>query len=90
VALCMPLVTLIIVNLACEVIFITCMFHSCLVFASVSSYMWPGFDCRCGGHFCSMHRYSDIHQCPFNYQALSQLEIRKHNPVVAAEKVKKI
>jgi len=50
----------------------------------------PGFDCRCGGHFCGMHRYSDMHQCAFNYHALAQSEIRKHNPVVAAEKVKKI
>lgn len=49
-----------------------------------------GFDCRCGGHFCGLHRYSDMHQCAFNYHALAQSEIRKHNPVVAAEKVKKI
>lgn len=49
-----------------------------------------GFDCRCGGQFCSVHRYSDTHQCPFNYHALAQSEIRMHNPVVAAEKVKKI
>jgi hypothetical protein len=49
-----------------------------------------GFDCRCGGHFCTTHRYSDTHNCEFNYHALAQSEIRKHNPVVAAEKVKKI
>jgi len=49
-----------------------------------------GFDCRCGGHFCAMHRYSDTHDCSFNYRELAQAEIRKHNPVVAAEKVKKI
>lgn len=49
-----------------------------------------GFDCRCGGHFCSIHRYSDTHGCSFDYHELAQAEIRKHNPVVAAEKVKKI
>jgi len=49
-----------------------------------------GFDCRCGGHFCSMHRYSDMHKCSFDYRQLAQSEIRKHNPVVAAEKVAKI
>jgi len=53
-------------------------------------YVQSGFDCRCGGHFCSMHRYSDTHHCSFNYHALAQSEIRKHNPIVAAEKVKKI
>jgi hypothetical protein len=49
-----------------------------------------GFDCRCGGHFCGIHRYSDTHSCTFNYRELAQAEIRKHNPVVAAEKVKRI
>jgi len=49
-----------------------------------------GFDCRCGGHFCSLHRYSDMHGCSFDYRQLAQSEIRKHNPVVAAEKVAKI
>lgn len=49
-----------------------------------------GFNCRCGGQFCSIHRYSDTHKCSFNYRELAQTEIRKHNPVVAAEKVKKL
>merc|ERR1719237_837900 len=26
-----------------------------------------GFTCRCGGLFCSIHRYSDKHQCDFDY-----------------------
>jgi len=49
-----------------------------------------GIDCRCGGHFCSVHRYSDMHECTFDYRQMAQSEIRKHNPVVAAEKVAKI
>lgn len=49
-----------------------------------------GFDCRCGGHYCGLHRYSDVHGCTFDYRQLAQAEIRRHNPVVAAEKVKKI
>lgn len=49
-----------------------------------------GFDCRCGGQFCSVHRYSDMHECSFDYRQLAQSEIRKHNPVVAAEKITKI
>jgi len=49
-----------------------------------------GFECRCGGLFCSMHRYSDTHSCAFNYRELAQEQIRKNNPVVAGEKVKKI
>ena len=27
-----------------------------------------GFTCRCGGLFCSIHRYSDKHECKFDYK----------------------
>jgi len=49
-----------------------------------------GFTCRCGGLFCSIHRYSDKHECNFDYKALGAEEISKSNPVVVAEKVSKI
>ncbi|XP_028258488.1 AN1-type zinc finger protein 6 isoform X1 [Parambassis ranga] len=49
-----------------------------------------GFDCRCGNMFCSMHRYSDVHNCTFNYQAEAAEKIRKENPVIVAEKIQKI
>merc|ERR1712038_829854 len=49
-----------------------------------------GFTCRCGGLFCSIHRYSDKHECNFDYKQLGAQEIKKANPVVMAEKVKKI
>jgi len=49
-----------------------------------------GFDCRCGGQFCSIHRYSDKHNCSFDYKALGEKEISGNNPVVTAQKVAKI
>jgi len=49
-----------------------------------------GFECRCGGLFCSLHRYSDKHKCSFDYHALGAEQIRKANPVVVSEKVQKI
>lgn len=49
-----------------------------------------GFECRCGGLFCSMHRYSDKHECDFDYKELGAEEIRKSNPVVVANKIQKI
>ncbi|KAK3579697.1 hypothetical protein CHS0354_029176 [Potamilus streckersoni] len=49
-----------------------------------------GFECRCGGLFCSIHRYSDKHDCTFNYKELAQEQIRKNNPVVVGEKIQKI
>merc|ERR1711976_224220 len=46
-----------------------------------------GFTCRCGGLYCSIHRYSDKHECTFDYKELGAEEIRKSNPVVVASKV---
>ncbi|KAL3841229.1 hypothetical protein ACJIZ3_025820 [Penstemon smallii] len=49
-----------------------------------------GFNCRCGNLFCSVHRYSDKHECPFDYQAAARDSIAKSNPLVKAEKIDKI
>ncbi|XP_029430653.1 AN1-type zinc finger protein 6 [Rhinatrema bivittatum] len=49
-----------------------------------------GFECRCGNVFCSIHRYSDVHSCSYDYKADAAEKIRKENPMVAGEKVQKI
>jgi len=49
-----------------------------------------GFSCRCGGLFCGIHRYSDKHECSFDYNAMGKKEIAEANPVVVAQKVAKI
>ncbi|KAK4281851.1 hypothetical protein QN277_013298 [Acacia crassicarpa] len=49
-----------------------------------------GFSCKCGNVFCAMHRYSDKHDCPFDYRAVGQDAIAKANPVIKAEKLDKI
>ncbi|KAJ8035573.1 AN1-type zinc finger protein 6 [Holothuria leucospilota] len=49
-----------------------------------------GFVCRCGGLFCSIHRYSDKHECSFDYRTHGKEEIRKNNPVVVGEKIQKL
>ncbi|MED6168826.1 Zinc finger A20 and AN1 domain-containing stress-associated protein 8 [Stylosanthes scabra] len=49
-----------------------------------------GFNCRCGSLFCSVHRYSDKHNCPFDYRIAGQDAIAKANPIVKAEKLDKI
>ena len=48
------------------------------------------FACRCSGIFCSLHRYSDKHECSFDYNALGRAEIAKNNPVIKAAKLNKI
>lgn len=49
-----------------------------------------GFNCKCGNLFCSSHRYSDKHGCPFDYRTAARDGIAKANPVVKAEKLDKI
>lgn len=49
-----------------------------------------GFQCRCGGEYCSLHRYANEHQCTFDYKEMGQNEIRKNMPVVQAERVRRI
>ncbi|KAF5748767.1 zinc finger family protein [Tripterygium wilfordii] len=49
-----------------------------------------GFKCRCGNLFCATHRYSDKHDCPFDYRSVARDTIAQANPVVKAEKLDKI
>ncbi|TRZ03164.1 hypothetical protein DNTS_027826 [Danionella cerebrum] len=49
-----------------------------------------GFDCRCGNLFCGLHRYSDKHNCPYDYKTEAAAKIRKENPVVVADKIQRI
>lgn len=49
-----------------------------------------GFSCRCGNLFCGTHRYSDEHDCPFDYRTAARDAIAKANPLIKAEKLDKI
>lgn len=49
-----------------------------------------GFRCRCGDLFCGRHRYSDSHDCSFDYKAFGREQISKANPVIRAAKIIKI
>ncbi|CAL9155113.1 unnamed protein product [Musa hybrid cultivar] len=49
-----------------------------------------GFTCRCGNLFCSVHRYSDKHDCSFDYRSAAQNALAKANPVVKPKKLDKI
>ncbi|XP_020112264.1 zinc finger AN1 domain-containing stress-associated protein 15-like [Ananas comosus] len=48
------------------------------------------FRCRCGDLFCGRHRYSDAHDCSFDYKAAGREEIARNNPVIRASKIIKI
>ncbi|KAG8370911.1 hypothetical protein BUALT_Bualt13G0032600 [Buddleja alternifolia] len=49
-----------------------------------------GFRCRCGDMFCSEHRYSDRHDCSYDYKAAGREAIERENPVVRAAKLLKV
>ncbi|KAM3383649.1 hypothetical protein ACQJBY_008373 [Aegilops geniculata] len=46
-----------------------------------------GFACRCGGTFCSLHRYVDGHACGFDYKKVGREQIAQQNPLVAPSKL---
>lgn len=46
-----------------------------------------GFRCRCGELFCAEHRYSDRHDCSFDYKTAGREAIARENPVVKAAKI---
>ncbi|XP_004510979.1 zinc finger A20 and AN1 domain-containing stress-associated protein 5 [Cicer arietinum] len=49
-----------------------------------------GFRCRCGDLFCSEHRYSDRHDCSYDYKTVGREAIARENPVVRAAKIVKL
>lgn len=49
-----------------------------------------GFRCRCGELFCAEHRYSDRHDCSFDYKAAGRDAIARENPVVKAPKIVRV
>eukprot|EP01055_Gregarina_sp_Pseudo9_P005656 Gregarina_sp_Pseudo_9__5655@NODE_796_length_2206_cov_36_559299_g750_i0_p2_GENE_NODE_796_length_2206_cov_36_559299_g750_i0NODE_796_length_2206_cov_36_559299_g750_i0_p2_ORF_typecomplete_len168_score1_54zfA20/PF01754_16/8_3e13zfA20/PF01754_16/8_6e03zfAN1/PF01428_16/5_6e03zfAN1/PF01428_16/5_1e12_NODE_796_length_2206_cov_36_559299_g750_i0303806 len=49
-----------------------------------------GFSCRCGGSFCTQHRYPESHSCNFDYGSLQRERLAKSNPRVVSEKLEKI
>lgn len=49
-----------------------------------------GFKCHCGYVYCSEHRYSDAHDCDYDYQTNGRQQLAKANPLVVASKLNKI
>lgn len=49
-----------------------------------------GFTCRCGGLFCGVHRYSDKHDCGFDYKQHERAKLAQLNPAVVGAKLDKL
>jgi len=48
------------------------------------------YTCRCGLLFCPEHRYSESHNCSYDYQKNGRDSIEKNNPLVVRPKLPKI
>jgi len=46
--------------------------------------------CRCGFKFCAIHRYSDKHNCTFNYKDMAKNQLIKQNPVINFQKIQQL
>ncbi|KAK2971755.1 hypothetical protein RJ640_022894 [Escallonia rubra] len=46
-----------------------------------------GFECRCGGIFCAMHRYPEEHACTFDFKSTGRVVLAKQNPLFVADKL---
>lgn len=49
-----------------------------------------GIKCRCDQYYCSNHRYSDQHNCTFDYKSKGRDELTKANPIIVSPKLDKI
>ncbi|MFS7917721.1 putative transcription regulator A20-like family [Helianthus anomalus] len=47
----------------------------------------PDLGARCGDPFCGEHRYSDQHDCTYDYKTAGREAIERENPVVKAAKI---
>ncbi|ORY52774.1 hypothetical protein LY90DRAFT_670432 [Neocallimastix californiae] len=49
-----------------------------------------GFKCKCGNIFCSAHRYSDCHNCTYDYKHQGKIQLTKNNPLFKNDKLVRI
>ena len=49
-----------------------------------------GFECKCGGLFCGMHRMAGAHACTFDHAAMNKELLEKRVTSVIADKMEKV
>jgi len=48
------------------------------------------YKCKCNKIFCAAHRYSECHNCTYNYKQQGKKYLEKNNPLVVKDKISKI
>ena len=46
--------------------------------------------CKCDYYFCNAHKYSDCHNCKFDYKKFGKEILKKNNPKIISTKIDKI
>jgi predicted nucleic acid binding AN1-type Zn finger protein len=46
--------------------------------------------CKCNNYYCSAHRYSDTHNCSFDYKKHGREYLEKQNPIIKFNKLDKM
>ena len=49
-----------------------------------------GFECKCGGNYCSLHRFNNDHNCTFDFKSVEIQKLKDANPKITAPKIIKI
>jgi len=49
-----------------------------------------GFQCKCEYYFCAEHRYSDRHECAFDFKEQGKKKLSLENPTIAPAKMETI
>ena len=45
------------------------------------------YKCKCEKQFCRNHKYSDNHNCSYNYKLKQQEFLQKSNPIIIPNKI---
>jgi hypothetical protein len=46
--------------------------------------------CKCNKYFCNAHKYSDCHNCKYDYKKIGKEILKKNNPIILHSKIDKI
>ena len=46
--------------------------------------------CKCNNYYCNKHRYSEQHNCKYDYKNSGREFLKKYNPLIEPSKVDKI
>lgn len=45
------------------------------------------YECRCGNNFCNKHRFSDQHNCEYDYKSEAKKLLEQANPKIVPKKI---